>query len=91
MRAVRLRITGIVQGVGYRAWAEGEAVARGVRGWVRNRSDGSVEVLAAGPDEVVETYAAALWEGPPSARVDGISTEPASDPGAIGFRTLPSE
>ena len=91
MKTVRLRITGHVQGIGFRAWAEGEAVARGVRGWVRNRSDGSVEVLAAGPEEVVETYIAALWEGPPAARIDGIATEAASDPGGIGFRTLPTE
>ena len=45
---VRVTISGRVQGVGYRAWTEMEATARGVRGWVRNRSNGDVEALFAG-------------------------------------------
>ena len=42
-------ITGWVQGVGYRAWVEHQARARNLEGWVRNRRDGSVEALFAGP------------------------------------------
>ena len=53
MRAVHVRVTGIVQGVGYRAWAEHAARARGLDGWVRNRRDGSVEAVIAGEDAVV--------------------------------------
>jgi acylphosphatase len=50
-KTLRLRITGRVQGVGYRLWATRTAARLGLRGWVRNRSDGSVEVLATGiPD-----------------------------------------
>ena len=52
--AVRLVITGRVQGVGFRAWTCGEARRRGLRGWVRNRHDGSVEALLIGAPEAVE-------------------------------------
>jgi acylphosphatase len=90
MRALTVRVTGRVQGVGYRAWVEGEAVALGIRGWVRNRADGSVEGLLAGPDEIVDQLIASLWDGPPAARVEGVSVTEASDPGSIGFRTLPT-
>ncbi len=47
MRTVRLRITGKVQGIGYRAWVIDSAETLGLRGWVRNRLDGSVEALIA--------------------------------------------
>jgi len=52
----RLKIKGAVQGVGYRDWAIAEAKARGLDGWVRNRSDGSVEVLIAGPNAKVTPF-----------------------------------
>ena len=51
MRSARLRITGRVQGVGYRVWALRMASRLGLRGWVRNRSDGSVEALVIGEDD----------------------------------------
>jgi acylphosphatase len=53
MRSVRLRIAGTVQGVGYRIWAERTAGTLGIRGWVRNRSDGSVELQAIGPEDAI--------------------------------------
>ncbi|HWA20666.1 MAG TPA: acylphosphatase [Devosia sp.] len=89
-KAVRVRITGRVQGVGYRAWTEQEAIARGLRGWVRNRTDGSVEALIAGPESIVDDMLSNFRTGPRMAEVDDVSTVPADDPGGIGFRTLPT-
>lgn len=65
-------IRGRVQGVGYRAWVEDEAIAQDLEGWVRNRRDGSVEAVFAGPTDVVTDMVTACRRGPPSARVDGI-------------------
>ncbi len=71
--AVRhVTIRGRVQGVGYRAWVEDEATARGLDGWVRNRRDGSVEAVFAGSDDVVSDMIAACRRGPSSARVDAV-------------------
>jgi acylphosphatase len=63
---------GRVQGVGYRAFVEEEAHQRGLRGWVRNRRDGSVEAVFAGPRAVVESMVEACRRGPMSARVSGL-------------------
>jgi acylphosphatase len=77
--AVRqVRITGRVQGVGYRAWVEHRARAHGLEGWVRNRKDGSVEALFAGPETVVTDMVAVCRRGPSSARVDHVDDEPGS-------------
>jgi acylphosphatase len=65
-------VRGRVQRVGYRAWAEHTALQRGLEGWVRNRSDGSVEALFAGPASVVEGMIAACRRGPPGAQVDAV-------------------
>lgn len=72
--ACSVRITGRVQGVGFRAWAATEARRRAVSGWVRNAGDGSVEALLAGPRDRVEGMVAALREGPKAAQVTGIET-----------------
>ena len=72
MRSVRLRITGRVQGVGYRAWALQMAVRLGLRGWVRNRADGTVEAVLAGPASVVEEMIEACRRGPAGAQVDAL-------------------
>lgn len=69
MNSCRLRIEGRVQGVGYRAALADEARRLGLRGWVRNRSDGSVEALVAGESDAIEALAAWAAVGPPSARV----------------------
>jgi acylphosphatase len=74
----QVTIRGRVQGVGYRAWVEHQAMARGLEGWVRNRRDGSVEALFAGPADVVSDMVALCRRGPSSARVDAIQDEPAS-------------
>ena len=84
-RAARLRITGRVQGVGYRAWAMQMAARLGLRGWVRNRLDGSVEALVIGDDDAVERMIEACSEGPFGARVADVSISDAVDDGSVGF------
>lgn len=74
-RKALARVTGRVQGVWFRAWTKGEAQKRGLSGWVRNEPDGSVTVFASGKAEAVEDLLAALWQGPPAARVDGVAVE----------------
>jgi acylphosphatase len=65
-------IRGRVQGVGYRAWTEYTALEHGLQGFVRNRRDGAVEAVFAGPSDVVAEMIDACRRGPPGARVDGI-------------------
>ena len=78
-------ISGRVQGVGYRYWVEQQARALGLEGWVRNRRDGSVEALFAGPADVVSDMVVSSRRGPSSARVDAVQEEPA-DPDALDLR-----
>jgi acylphosphatase len=65
-------VRGRVQGVGYRAFVEHEAMQRKLRGWVRNRRDGSVEAVFVGPREVVEVMIEACRRGPMAARVSAL-------------------
>jgi acylphosphatase len=81
----QVRITGRVQGVGYRYWVEQKATARGLEGWVRNRRDGSVEALFAGPAGVVSDTIALCRRGPSSARVEAVTEEPV-DADALNLR-----
>jgi acylphosphatase len=89
-KAVSLRITGRVQGVGYRAWLAGQAEAAGLDGWVRNRRDGSVEALLSGPAEAVDRVAAACRHGPGMALVDRIQAVEAESPDHPGFAQGPT-
>ena len=91
MRSVRLRISGRVQGVGYRAWAIATASRLGLNGWVRNRRDGTVEVLVGGADDAVEAMIAACGEGPYGARVTQVAVEDDVGPGAVGFGARPTD
>jgi len=76
MAAIRhLIVTGLVQGVGYRAFVADEAAAGGLEGWVRNRRDGTVEALVAGAPEAVDRLIAACRRGPWGARVDGVDAQ----------------
>lgn len=68
-----LKIFGRVQGVGYRAWTENTATQMGLSGWVRNRTDGSVEAVITGNDKEVEKFIKACYDGPESAKVETIS------------------
>jgi len=71
-------VRGRVQGVGYRAWVEHEALRRGLDGWVRNRRDGNVEAVFAGPPDAVAAMVAACRRGPPSARVEAVDARAGS-------------
>lgn len=85
--AVRLRITGEVQGVGYRWWAEREARGLALDGWVRNCADGTVELLAIGDQHAVDRLVEACRGGPPAASVDQVQVLAAEDDGSVGFET----
>ena len=71
-----MRVTGRVQGVGYRESCVRVARALGVCGWVRNRDDGSVEALAQGPADALGKLRAWMLAGPAFARVDGLELTP---------------
>src|SRR5205823_3868625 len=89
----RYRVLGRVQGVGFRHFVFGRASALGLTGWVRNRADGTVEVLAHGDDSQQAALREALGEGPPGARVTSLHDEDAtaSDAASLeGFRVLPT-
>jgi acylphosphatase len=90
MPAARLRITGRVQGVGYRAWAITKAAQLGLRGWVRNRADGSVEALAIGDEDAVAAMVEACHDGPFAARVGEVRVTDAEDDGSHGFTPRPT-
>jgi acylphosphatase len=89
--AVRVEIHGRVQGVWYRGWTMDQATARALRGWVRNRRDGSVEALFIGSQDKVDAMVQACHVGPPAARVDNVERFPARDDGAMGFAQRPTE
>jgi len=85
MQSARLRIAGRVQGVGYRAWAIETAARLQLRGWVRNRGDGSVEALVIGAEDAVAAMIEACREGPFAARVTEVQISDAADDGSDGF------
>lgn len=91
MKSIKLRITGRVQGVWYRAWTVEQASARGLDGWVRNRTDGSVEALLSGETAAVDDFIEACWRGPLAARVDGVEVNAASPPDRPGFHKRSTE
>lgn len=90
-RVVKLRVTGRVQGVGYRWWTVNEAQQLGLQGWVRNRHDGTVEILASGDAALVEALIAAARKGPTTAEVEAVTVEDApGDPVPPVFEQRPS-
>lgn len=89
--ARRLVISGHVQGVGYRRWAEREALRLGLAGWVRNRRDGSVEALVAGDAVSVAAFTDACRIGPRGAAVEDVAEHPVAGDGIPdGFSVLPT-
>ena len=87
MKAVQARVSGRVQGVSFRWYAEEKARSLGVGGWVRNEPDGSVLVHAEGEAEAVDALVAWCHEGPTSARVSGVAVRETSPTGATTFET----
>ena len=90
MSAKRLIISGRVQGIGYRQWMVSTAQSLGISGWVRNRSDGTVEALVAGEAAAVEELVRACRRGPRLAFVSQIDEQLTEPPSEIGFRKLPT-
>jgi acylphosphatase len=89
--ATRVVIEGRVQGVGYRAWVEREAQRRGLKGWVRNRSDGTVEAVFSGTNAAVGEMIEACGQGPRMAAVRHLTRHDAAEEGWPDFsvqRTL---
>ncbi len=72
---VRIRVYGIVQGVGFRYYTKMHADRLGVRGYVENKPDGSVEVVAEGPRDKVEALLDIVRRGPPAAVVERVDVE----------------
>ncbi len=78
-------IRGQVQGVGFRYWTRRTATARGLQGWVRNRRDGSVEAVFAGPEQAVADMIKSCRRGPDAAWVVSVDEKPA-EAGALDLR-----
>ncbi len=89
-KSLRVRIHGRVQGVWFRAWTQKTAQSLGLTGWVRNRSDGTVEAHFSGPAEAVEKMLELVWQGPAAARVDKVDAGEDA-PVLTGFDVRPSK
>ncbi len=81
----RVLVSGRVQQVGYRDYMVRQAQRLGVTGWVRNLSDGRVEMLAGGDPEKLDAFLATCRDGPPLARVDDVSATPTEERPVKGF------
>jgi acylphosphatase len=93
MRTRQIRVSGRVQGVGFRYALRDEAHRLGVHGWVRNRADGSVEALLQGEDDAVNALVAWAERGPRAARVDAVrdaAPTPEVDKAYSDFEIWPS-
>jgi acylphosphatase len=90
LRTVHLRIDGRVQGVGYRAFVERQALALGLFGWVRNRHDGSVEAVLQGEPGTVAAIIELCRSGPAAARVDRVEIVGEGVGAYDGFEVRPS-
>ena len=89
--ARQIRVSGRVQGVGYRAGLLAQARALGLKGWVRNRTDGSVEALVHGEPGAVDALIAWARRGPPAARVSDVHVSTAAaEPLAPHFEVRPT-
>jgi len=85
-RCLKIRVTGRVQGVSFRAASQQEAKPLGITGYARNLSDGSVEVLACGDDDALERFVRWLHQGPRMAKVANVLVEECRPVKLRGFR-----
>jgi acylphosphatase len=90
LTSLRLRVEGFVQAVGYRHFAIEEATRLGLDGWIRNRMDGTVEILVSGGTKAVEAFVAASMRGPAGSRVKNVELHNAEPPSEKGFHRRPS-
>ena len=89
-RTVHVVVSGHVQGVWYRGWTVESARALGLRGWVRNCRDGTVEAVFGGPEPAIEIMLARCHSGPPAARIDSVTAVAWDGETGTGFHQLPS-
>lgn len=90
IRTVHLRIEGRVQGVGYRAFVERQAIGLGLTGWVRNRHDGSVEAVLQGTSGTVDAMIDLCRTGPAASRVDRVEVVGEGVGAFDGFKVMPT-
>lgn len=89
-KCVQLIVRGRVTGVYFRASAQREAKRLGITGWVRNRNDGSVEIMAEGDEDVIKELVSWSHHGPTAARVDGVDVRWRGYSGEFSdFRIMP--
>jgi acylphosphatase len=86
--AALLTVSGLVQGVGYRAWTVRQAQRLGLAGWVRNMPSGEVETLAQGDKKSLDAFVEALNSGPPYSRVDRVTVQTVQLANLSGFNVV---
>ena len=89
-RTVHVVVSGHVQGVWYRGWMVESARALDLRGWVRNRRDGTVEAVFGGPEPAIEIMLTRCHSGPPAARIDSVTAVAWDGETGTCFHQLPS-
>ena len=89
-KTVRVVIEGRVQGVWFRGWTIEQASARGLAGWVRNLSNGSVEAVFHGPTVTVDDMVTACRHGPPAAQVTRVNVEASTEAVGHDFHQRPT-
>lgn len=87
-QTVKCTVSGRVQGVFFRSATAERATELGIRGWVRNRTDGQVELLAGGDADAIEQLIAWLWQGSPSASVTSVTLEECEQEIDAGFQVI---
>ena len=90
-KTVRIRASGRVQGVGFRAWASKQAESLGLNGWVRNRKDGTVEAVFSAEESLVDAMLKLCQRGPMAAKVLKLDVEETRETVPPGFRQLATE
>ena len=86
----RITVHGRVQGVWFRGWAVDQARVLGLDGWVRNRRDGTVEMLVEGDDHAIAELVHRCREGPSAARVERVEVEESEEDAPKGFDQRPT-
>ena len=88
--SLKVHVHGFVQGVGFRDFLALSAQAQKLDGWVRNRSDGTVEALVSGPTKAVEVFVAHATNGPAGAKITAVDLHNSEPPKEKGFNRRPS-